>query len=82
MPSVGRSASVRRPSNELQSIFEIGSRMGQEKEAGRDYRQYDSSKAMWARHIVAPRVELFHPSEGAVHNQSPVGPKIANQMSR
>ena len=70
------------PSSEVESIFEPGSRMGREDDTDKDYWQYDASKAIWTRHIVVPRVELFHPSEGAVDDQSPVGPKLANLMSR
>ena len=67
---------------EAESIFEPGSRMGVETATDADYWQYDSSRATWTRFIVIPRVDLFHPSEGAADEGPKTGPKLSHLTNR
>ena len=70
------------PSEEVESIFDPGSRMGLEAGAGEDYWKYDSSNATWIRFILVPRVDLFHPSEGVGEEKAPTGPMLSNLRNR
>ena len=58
-----------------ESIFDYGSTIGLLPDSEGDYWIRDVSASTWARMIVVPRKEFYHPSEGGERSSSP-GPLL------
>ena len=59
-----------------ESIFDYGRKMGLPYVEG-DYWDYDRATATWARVIVVPRKEFYHPNEG-LERSAVIRPILAN----